>query len=482
MFGTPEDVQRMALSLAKIEALAPDQVALDAARKLLKPASWPTLACDASGLVWGEAQGSGAAPYRVMVSEIDARYKCTCPSRKFPCKHSLALMWLRAEGKLAFASAAPPEWVQDWIARRRGPSQVSAEEGELVAKASLTAALAGEREPGAGDPKVEARAAAQRERNRLDREASVLAGLDELDLWLSDQVERGAAAFVSKAGALCRQIAQRLVDAKASSLAARLDGLPARLFALDEAARPKAAVAELGVFHLIGEAYRRQDLLDRDLREDVRQMMGWSQTREGLLADANALRAAGRWRVFATRVEAQPDKLRRIETWLSREGEGDGPRFALLLDFAPATGGGASSGYIVGETFEAELAFYASAAPLRALIAAQTSPFGAAEASAAPPGASLTEAWQDYERALQARPWLGDWPLPFRGAEVKRTGEALFLTEFAGAGIALPIARDQAVDALPLAGAGPLDGIGIWDGWGMRLCAVDAQAGHWAAA
>jgi hypothetical protein len=76
----------MVLSLAKIEALAPDQAALDAARKLLKPATWPTLACDEAGLVWGEAQGSGATPYRVVVSEVDAGYKCTCPSRKFPCK------------------------------------------------------------------------------------------------------------------------------------------------------------------------------------------------------------------------------------------------------------------------------------------------------------------------------------------------------------------------------------------------------------
>src|SRR6516165_4023980 len=98
------------LSLAKIEALAPDQSALDAARKLMKAATWPALACDGVGLVWGEAQGSGATPYRVVVSEVDAGYKCTCPSRKFPCKHSLALMWMRAEGKISFESAEGPQW------------------------------------------------------------------------------------------------------------------------------------------------------------------------------------------------------------------------------------------------------------------------------------------------------------------------------------------------------------------------------------
>jgi hypothetical protein len=45
----------MALNFAKIEALAPDRAALEAARKLLKPGVWPTLACDDAGLLWGEA-------------------------------------------------------------------------------------------------------------------------------------------------------------------------------------------------------------------------------------------------------------------------------------------------------------------------------------------------------------------------------------------------------------------------------------------
>jgi hypothetical protein len=85
----------MSLSLEKVEALAPDQASLDAARKLLKPGGWPALAMNGSGLVWGECQGSGSTPYRAVVSETDAGYKCTCPSRKSPCKHSLALWLLR---------------------------------------------------------------------------------------------------------------------------------------------------------------------------------------------------------------------------------------------------------------------------------------------------------------------------------------------------------------------------------------------------
>jgi len=98
-------------------------------------------------------------------------------------------MWMRAEGKVAFASATPPQWVNDWLSRRRGPSQ-AAQAADAAPKASIAAASSGEG-AAVADPKAEARAAAQRERNRRDREAAILAGLDEFDLWLSDQLETG---------------------------------------------------------------------------------------------------------------------------------------------------------------------------------------------------------------------------------------------------------------------------------------------------
>src|SRR5215470_9568329 len=111
----------MSMTLTKIEEMAPDQASLSAAKKLLNVRHWPTLAYDDLGLVWGECQGSGSLPYRVVISENDLGYKCSCPSRKFPCKHTLALMWMRAEGR-DVATQTPPDWVNDWLARRRGPS------------------------------------------------------------------------------------------------------------------------------------------------------------------------------------------------------------------------------------------------------------------------------------------------------------------------------------------------------------------------
>lgn len=460
----------MSLSLAKIEALAPDQGSLDAARKLMKPSNWPTTAEDGAGLLWGECQGSGATPYRICVTEIGAGYKCTCPSRKFPCKHSLALMWMRAEGKVGFTQGTPPDWVNDWLSRRRGTTTGNAAPATDGPKASIASTSEAEE---IADPKAEARAAAARERNRAEREASIANGLDELDNWLSDQVDAGLAAFSSKSSAACRVMAQRLFDAKASGLALRVDTLPARLFSLPEAARPQAAIQELGALHLIAEAYRRQDSLPDTLKSDVRQAVGWNIQRETLLTDPEALRISGSWRVWATRSEVQPDKLRRIETWLHGSD-----RTAVLIEFVPVSTGSASGGFSVGDSFEAELVFYRSPVPMRAIIARQITGSEPSDVPLALPEHDIATAYNGYENAMAEKPWLGDYPLMFRGARLRRSGETVWLHDEA---LTLPLDKSQAAAAWPLLQFEALDGAGIWDGASLSLCWSETPLGRWTA-
>ena len=220
--------------------MAPDQSSLAAARKLLKASGWPTLAADGVGAVWGECQGSGAAPYRVLLHEADGGYKCSCPSRKFPCKHSLALMWMRAEGTASFTQGTPPPWVAEWLARRCGASAPATTDDPGQARPSI-AALADDEAPGDEDPKAAARAEAQRERNRAGREALIVEGLAALDRWILDELERGLAGFDGRAAANCGTVARRLVDAKAGGLADRVAALPALLLGLDEALRGRVA-------------------------------------------------------------------------------------------------------------------------------------------------------------------------------------------------------------------------------------------------
>ena len=467
----------MGLTLSKIEEIAPDQGSLAAARKLLKAQSWPTLAGDDLGLIWGECQGSGSSPYRVVLSEADLGYKCTCPSRKFPCKHTLALMWMRAESR-PFGKQERPAWVSDWLARRRGPSASRtprAESDESKPKISITAAEA----EAAPDPKAEARAAAARERSRAEREASILAGIDQLDRWIVDQLERGLAGFPTVAHEQCRLLARRLADAKASGLASRVERLATDLFGLPEPMRAEFLIEKLGELHLIAEAYRRQSDLPEALRADVRVTVGWSMTREALLTEPQALRVRDRWMVLATVNEIQPDKLRRLETWLARLGDGEAPRFAVLIDFVPVSVGAATT-YSAGETFEAELVFYPSSVPLRAVIKEQIG--SAAKNGRWPaPQNGVSTALDDYEARLAARPWLGDWPLAVHDAIVARSGDGLVLTH-AGGGGTLPIkVRDDDM-VLPLIGVAGIDAFGLWDGRRLDLKFAETPLGRWVSA
>ena len=480
----------MTFTLARIEALAPDQASLSAGLKLAKPKAWAVLGRGV-GFAWGECQGSGASPYKVILGLDDGAAKCTCPSRKFPCKHAIGLMLLIANAEPALVEGDAPSWAGDWIAKRkprasRPPPQGAEAPGD---KASLAVALeASEAEPAAADPSAVERAARQRERLAAEREASVADGFDALDRWIADALERGMVAFAAQARAQCATIARRLVDAKAPALAARLDALPSEILALPENRRPDALLGALGGLHLLAEAYRRRDTLPAGLAAEVRRLVGWSLDRAALLAQPDAARASGRWLVIATRTENQPDRLRRIETWLMAEGEGTkgettmgeaARRFAVLMDFVPMSTSATGNAFVVGERFEAELCFYPAATPLRAIVVSR----GASEerAACAIAGAPLETALAKYAGDLAINPWLPAWPIALGGVAVRRDAAgALWIADGEGASTAaLPTPPADSDDLLALADGGPVDMVGLWDGRQFRALAAATPLGAW---
>jgi SWIM zinc finger len=468
----------LTLTKEKIEQLAPDQASLGAALKLMKPANWPALAHDAASvLLWGECQGSGAAPYRVIVSISDLGYKCTCPSRKFPCKHVLAVLWMQCDQPGRFATEPPPDWAEEWLSRRRPKPRGTAASAEPSPGASMAAALdeAAAEEP--ADPKAIQRAEAQRVRLREERETAVLAGLDELDRWIIDQLNLGLAGFAQRAAQITRALSARLVDAKASGLAGRLEALAADIYRAPEQMRGDLVFERLATLALISSAYRNQDSLPPPLKADVRRVTGWSVRREELLADTEAPRVSGEWIVMATRSEVQPDRLRRLETWLLHAALAEGaPVVALLIDFVPTAGGPAAPPFMAGETLAGEVVFYPSATPLRAQLVTGSS-------AAAPIGwpafaDGLGGALATYEAALARQPWLDLWPLGAAGLTVERLSSSqLALADAEGCVLPLDRAQTQALTAM--LGLRPVSAMFTWDGWFATLLAAETPIGRW---
>src|SRR6185312_11328290 len=67
-------------------------------------------------ILWGLCRGSGAHSYQVCVDLTGPAYRCSCPSRKVPCKHALGLLFRWADGGAADGPA--PDFANEWAAAR----------------------------------------------------------------------------------------------------------------------------------------------------------------------------------------------------------------------------------------------------------------------------------------------------------------------------------------------------------------------------
>jgi hypothetical protein len=292
-------------------------------------------------------------------------------------------------------------------------------------------------------------------------------------------LQRGLAAFLPIVGQSCRKIVQRLVDAKAPGLASLVERLPSDVLSVPESMRTDALIERLGTLHLISRAYRNQERLPNPVKADIRQLVGWPVTRDALLADAETFRVKDRWMVVSTVVELQADKLRRLETWMSRLRDGAAPGFAVLTDFVPVSLGKTAGTYRIGETFEAELAYFHAPAPLRAMIAEQNGTTTTGERWPRPTD-DVATAIGRLNDWVALRPWVGETPFAAHGARVILSGASLWLTDNDGTA-SLPLRGDEDDLASPLVGLEDIDVFGRWDGHFLSLGLAETPLGRWTA-
>src|SRR5438874_12681256 len=113
----------------RVTQLAPDPASLKAGQGLAHAKKWVSAGRDEL-YVWGECQGSGAKPYQVRFDLSEAASKCSCPSRKFPCKHALGLMLMFTASEDSIAKEEMPAWVQEWVASRADRAKKKQEKAE----------------------------------------------------------------------------------------------------------------------------------------------------------------------------------------------------------------------------------------------------------------------------------------------------------------------------------------------------------------
>jgi SWIM zinc finger len=423
----------MSWTFEQILALAPDAASAKNGQGLANDRKWQNCGHTASA-IWGECQGSGSKPYRAQVDLGEPAFRCSCPSRKFPCKHGLGLLLLWAQSPALFTEAASPDWVNTWLESRQ---QRQTKQQEKAEKAAI----------------VDPQARAKRQEKRTQK---VDAGVAELQQWLADLVRQGLATAAEMNYSQWDQLAARMVDAQAPGLARRIQVMAG--IAHSGPGWPERLLAQLGELHLLLASYQRLDTLTPALRADVRSQLGWSIPQAEVLAQAERI-ITDQWAVLGQRDELE-EQLRVRRIWLQGETS---QQIALILLFAYGQQPFELT-LAPGTQLSAELTFFPSAYPQRALLKSQTDQ--TLPMTTQPQGYPTIEAlFEDYARALSQMPWLERVALSVdKVTVVQETNGRWYLCDRNHHGLPIAPSYSTILELVAIAGGHPICVMGEWNG------------------
>ena len=372
----------MSWTSERVLALSPDSSSAKSGRDLANIRKWGLLAqnSDTSAL-WGECQGSGKLPYQTQIDlslEVPS-FKCSCPSRKFPCKHGLALLLLFTQDTTSFTSTIAPGWVSEWLEKRSKRAETKVEK--------------------AADKEIDK--AAQEKRLKA-RGKKVASGLEDLSLWLRDLIRTGLANAPSKPYDFWETAAKRLIDAQAPGLARRVRELPQYLTGDNWSQR---FLEQLALIHLLIEGYQSIESLSPETQADIRSALGFTQSQEELNAQTGIVDI---WRVYG-QVLTEEDRLRARRTYLVGQ---QSQQVAMLLEFAHAQQPFTTllSDF---ESWEGQVAFYPGNYPQRAIL--KEGRFISPNHSYSMVANSMADILEHYSEALSKNPWIARIPCALRG-------------------------------------------------------------------
>lgn len=422
----------------QVLALAPDASSANSGKGLASPRKWVSLGAN-EVCAWGTIQGSGKSPYLAAIDFNGPAFKCTCPSRKFPCKHGLGLFLILAQQPPALTEKTPPAWTTEWLAKRADKS---------------------EKKPAAGvdsatqlDPEAAQKAAAAAAKRLASRAARVAAGLDELSVWLEDLVRSGFTTLPGKPASFWESPAARLIDAQAPGLARRVSGWDG-ITTLGER-WPARLLREAGLLHLLREGWSRLDTLPKPVQADLRSTIGFNLDQEEVLAQTGI---RDHWMVVARRIE-ENDRLRTQRIWLFGRNS---KRPALSLSFSATPSQPLDLSLSAGTTIDAELVFFPGAWPLRALV--KTRHESTLDSSGLWPLQSIAEANSLAAEALTANPWIERLPFAFAAVTPIPRAQGWIIRDTAGHSLPLDITGTKAWVMYSLSGGNPVGLAGEWDG------------------
>ncbi|MBW4509873.1 MAG: hypothetical protein KME64_25665 [Scytonematopsis contorta HA4267-MV1] len=230
------------------------------------------------------------------------------------------------------------------------------------------------------------------------RFAKVQAGMQDLELWLRDLVRQGLVIAQGQPYSFWDDTAARLVDAQAPGIAGMIREMGSVSFS--GVGWEDRLLGRLGRVYLLIEGFKRLDTLPSDVQTDIRTQIGWTQSQEELLAKEGI---KDNWLILGQRVE-ESDNLKTQRIWLWGERT---KKSALILNFVYGSQS-LDNSFVTGNSIDAELVFFESAYPLRALVKSRNDI--KVQVSTIYSYGNIREMMPNYAEALSINPWLGEFP------------------------------------------------------------------------
>ena len=466
--------------------MAPDRQAAAAAVGVAEASNWSAAGCDDQA-VWGQYIASSAEPYEVSIELTVPAFRCTCPSRKLPCKHCLGLLLMHAQQGVQPARRLP--FVEAWLQRRAIreaalrdalADPVEAPEPSVPPQAAPDVGVDGDESAAVGTAALGATAPSQprgddpqREKRRTERAERMRAGLIEFDRWLADRVRVGLAAAELAQPDTWDRVAARLVDAQCGGLANRVKRVAARVGQHQQWHHD--VLEELAVLHLLVNGALHTAELPDDLADGVHAATGLTTLQSDVLA---GVPSTARWQVLGES-RVREDRITVQRTWLraldsAGAAEPPPPTWALVLSFG-TFGNELQSDHVVGTEFDADIHWYPGAAPLRALVGRLHSL--SVVSTAAPTGFTVERAMGIAGWALAAEPWLERCPICVDAVPTPLGDGRWVVADRTGA---LPIVPGfwRLAELVSISGGHPVTVMGEWSAEGFLPLTVWVDQGH----
>lgn len=411
----------------QILALAPDASSAQNGKALATSRKWSSLGYNDT-VAWGECQGTGKNPYLTQIDLTEPAFKCSCPSRKHPCKHCVGLFLLLIDKQELFSVNIPPEWVNTWLEAR---NQRKVKKEETVNKYS--------------NPDAQALRAAK----RLDK---VTGGIQDLEVWLRDLVSNGLAAAQSQPYSFWDDTAARLVDAQAPGVARLVRAMGN--ICHSGMGWQERLLSQLGRVYILIKAFNNLNHLTTPVQADIRTQIGFSQSQQELLTQQGVNDS---WLVLGQSL-AEEERLKTQRIWLYGKQT---QQKALILNFAHGSQP-LDTNLVPGSCIDGELVFFESAYPLRAIV--KTRQDAVTQMDGMSGYSNISNMMQEYSQALAKNPWIEKFPVSLSKVIPIQQNDHWFVRDEEKHLLPVKSKFNHHWQLLTLSGGYPFNIFGEWDG------------------